>query len=210
MRSSVPGLYVAGGLGGHSNGLIALATYDGRVVADGVAADLPALDLETPDEEEIAAEARRLDRLRTPAPAGMAPAKAKERLRALMWEKVGIEKTATEMEEALDEIRRLRLDLSPGMRISYAGKIANYEWLDAIDVVNMLDACELVTLSSLERKESRGPFFRKDHPLTDNESWLAANVLKKSGNGVRFERRRYELPMFRPDFVRKDNFDVTW
>ena len=38
MRSSVPGLYVAGGLGGHSNGLIGLATYDGKVVADGVAA----------------------------------------------------------------------------------------------------------------------------------------------------------------------------
>ena len=40
MRSSVPGLYVAGGLGGHSNGLIGLATYDGKVVADGVAADI--------------------------------------------------------------------------------------------------------------------------------------------------------------------------
>ena len=37
MRSSVPGLYVAGGVGGHSNGLIGLATYDGKVVADGVA-----------------------------------------------------------------------------------------------------------------------------------------------------------------------------
>src|SRR5215475_5842157 len=43
MRSSVPGLYVAGGLGGHSNGLIGLATYDGKVVAEGVAADLPQL-----------------------------------------------------------------------------------------------------------------------------------------------------------------------
>ena len=39
MRSSVPGLYVAGGVGGHSNGLIGLATYDGKVVADGVARD---------------------------------------------------------------------------------------------------------------------------------------------------------------------------
>src|SRR5919201_4695706 len=37
MRSSVPGLYVAGGLGGHSNGLIELATYDGAVAAAGVA-----------------------------------------------------------------------------------------------------------------------------------------------------------------------------
>ena len=39
MRSSVPGLYVAGGASGHSNGLIALATYDGQVVADGIGGD---------------------------------------------------------------------------------------------------------------------------------------------------------------------------
>src|SRR5262249_20694358 len=44
MRSSVPGLYVAGGLAGHSNGLIGLATYDGKLVADGVAADLSRLE----------------------------------------------------------------------------------------------------------------------------------------------------------------------
>jgi succinate dehydrogenase/fumarate reductase flavoprotein subunit len=210
MRSSVPGLYVAGGLGGHSNGLIALATYDGKVVADGVAADLPALGAEAPGEEEIAAETRRLDRLRTSSPAGPAPAKVKERVQRLMWEKVGVEKTAVEMEAALEEIGRIRVDLLPGMRIAHNGKVANYEWLDAIDVINMIDACELVILSSLERKESRGPFFRNDYPLTDNEAWLAANVLEKTPNGVRFHRRRYDLPLFRPDFVRKDNFEVPW
>ena len=62
----------------------------------------------------------------------------------------------------------------------------NYEWLDAIDVVNMVDACELIIHSSLERKESRGPFFRQDFPRMDNDKWLVANVLKKSGNGIRF------------------------
>ena len=40
----------------------------------------------------------------------------------------------------------------------------NYEWLDAIDVVNMIDASELIIHSSLERKESRGPFMRRDFP----------------------------------------------
>ena len=43
MRSSVAGLYAAGGLGGHSNGLIGLATYDGKVAAEGVIGDLPQL-----------------------------------------------------------------------------------------------------------------------------------------------------------------------
>ena len=41
----------------------------------------------------------------------------------------------------------------------------------------MVDACELIILSSLERKESRGPFMRRDFPLQDNARWLAANVM---------------------------------
>ena len=96
------------------------------------------------------------------------------------------------------------------MRIANRAKSANYEWLDAIDVVNMIDACELIVHSSLERKESRGPFFRQDFPLTDNANWLVANVLKKSGNGMKFEQRKYDLPIFRPDFVTKDNLEVAW
>ena len=86
----------------------------------------------------------------------------------------------------------------------------NYEWLDAIDVVNMVDACELIIHSSLERKESRGPFFRQDFPRMDNDKWLVANVLKKSGNGMRFEQRPYDLPFFKPDFATRDNLEVAW
>ena len=43
MRSSIPGLYAAGGVSGHSNGLIGLATYDGKVVSDGIAAEFNSL-----------------------------------------------------------------------------------------------------------------------------------------------------------------------
>jgi succinate dehydrogenase/fumarate reductase flavoprotein subunit len=96
------------------------------------------------------------------------------------------------------------------MRLNYAGKPANYEWLDAIDATNMLDACELIVHSSLERTESRGPFLRTDFPQTDNKIWLAANVLKKAGNGLRFEKRNYETPFFQPGFDHKNNLEVAW
>jgi succinate dehydrogenase / fumarate reductase flavoprotein subunit len=75
---------------------------------------------------------------------------------------------------------------------------------------NQVDACELIIHSSLERKESRGPFFRGDFPATDNKNWLVANVLKKSGNGLRFEQRPYDLPFFVPGFETKDNLEVAW
>lgn len=210
LRASVPGLYVAGGVGGHSNGLIALATYDGKVVADGVGGDLPDLGAESPGEQEIALECGRLDALRNSSGTGMAPVQVKEKLRALMWDKVGIDKTAADMSSALDELAAIRRDVLPNMRIANRTRLANYEWLDAIDVVNMVDACELIIRSSLERKESRGPFFRRDFPLTDNGKWLVANVLKKSGDGMRFEQRPYAQPLFRPDFETRDNLEVAW
>jgi len=210
MRASVPGLYVAGGVGGHSNGLIALATYDGKVVADGVAADLPELGDDAPAEQDIALECRRLDALRTSSGTGMAPVQVKEKLRALMWDKVGIEKTAANMTSALDDLAAIHRDVLPAMRIANRTRSANYEWLDAIDVVNMVDACELIIRSSLERKESRGPFFRRDFPQMDNGKWLVANVLKKSSDGMRFEQRPYALPLFKPDFETRDNLEVAW
>lgn len=210
MRSSVAGLYVAGGASGHSNGLIALATYDGKVVAEGVAGDFAGLSASDPMEDEIAHEMRRLDQLRSSSESGLPPNKVKEKVRDIMWDKAGVEKSAATLQLALEDFEQLRVDLLPGMRLSNQEKTANYEWLDAIDVINMIEACELIVHSSLERKESRGPFFRMDFPLTDNGQWLAANVLKKSGNGLRFEKRAYETPFFQPGFVTKDNLEVVW
>ena len=210
MRSTVPGLYVAGGVGGHSNGLIALATFDGKVVADGILSDFPALAAKAPIESEIEFERRRLDGLRGSAGHGPAPVAVKEILRDIMWDKAGVEKDAAGLDQALEELSRIRSDLLPEMRLSNSGLRANYEWLDAIDVANMVDVCELIVQSSLERKESRGPFFRSDFPDMDNRDWLVANVLKKSGNGIKFERRPYELPFFQPGFERKANLEVAW
>lgn len=210
MRSSVPGLYVAGGIGGHCNGLIGLATYDGKVVADGIAADFTALKNGRLPEQEYQAELLRLDRLRNSSGSSISPTQLKEKLRSLMWEKVGVEKDAAGLRSALEDIAQIRSELLPDLKIANHTKTANFEWLDAIDVFNMVDACELIIHSSLERKESRGPFFRRDFQTTDNKKWLAANVLKKTGNGLRFEQRSYDLPFFKPDFETKDNLEVAW
>jgi len=127
-----------------------------------------------------------------------------------MWEKVGVEKDESSLNAALDAIDRLRIELLPRMGIRGKGRVANYEWLDAIDLVNMIDACELIIHSSIERRESRGPFMRRDYPITDNTHWLTANVMVKTDNGFRFEQRPYELAFFQPDFDTRDNLEVAW
>jgi succinate dehydrogenase/fumarate reductase flavoprotein subunit len=210
MRSSVPGLYVAGGLSGHSNGLIGLATYDGKVVAEGVAADLHGLDTASLPEAQVETERRRLEGLLTKRQGGVSPAKVKETLRRVMWEKAGVEKDSASLQAALADIADIRLDLLPRLSTRRTAKPCNYEWLDAIDVVNMVEVCELIVRSSLERKESRGPFLRRDFPLQDNATWLAANVMQRTDNGYRFVRRPYDLPFFQPDFITRGNLEVAW
>jgi succinate dehydrogenase/fumarate reductase flavoprotein subunit len=211
MRSTVPGLYVAGGLAGHSNGLIALATYDGKVVADGVAAEIDALPIVEVPQTLIEEEERRLDRLLVNGVAGgPSPIQVKEMIRHIMWTRVGVEKDESSLTRALDELRQVRLHQLPSMAIRYQGRRANFEWLDAIDATNMLDVAELIVHCSLERKESRGPFIRRDYPETDNENWLTANILEKAENGFRFRTRPYQPSMFNPGFTRKDNLEVAW
>jgi succinate dehydrogenase / fumarate reductase, flavoprotein subunit len=210
MRSSIPGLFVAGGLGGHSNGLIGLATYDGKVVADGVVGDLPQLTQGVLQETDIQREMQRLESLLALRRDGVPAATVKTAIRTMMWNKVGVEKDAASMRSALEDVETIRLDLLPRMSVTRAAKSTNYEWLDAIDAINMIDVCELIILSSLERKESRGPFMRRDFPMQDNTDWLAANVMVRTANGHRFERRPYNLPFFKPDFATKDNLEVAW
>ena len=212
MASSVPGLYIAGGVGGHSNGLIALVTYDGKVAAESVANYVQTARAPAVAEDQIAREQQRLEALLRPANAdGVAPVRLKKMIRELMWEHMGVEKNAAGMSEALDTFERIRVEMLPRLAIKSTSRRLNHAWLDAIDVQNMLEVCVLMIHSALHRKESRGPFIRTDYPQMDNEHWLAQNILiPRSAGEFSFRTEPYELPYFRPDFARKDNLAVEW
>jgi succinate dehydrogenase/fumarate reductase flavoprotein subunit len=192
--------------------LIALVTYDGKVVAEGVADNLAGLrEPELPD-QQLEQERERLENLLNGATqaAPYGPGTVKELIRNVMWEKAGVEKDASSLTGALEEFARIRSEIVPRLRAKAPIRVANYDWIDAIDCLNMIEAAELVVLSSLQREESRGPFMRRDFPEMDNENWLVANVLHKSASGYRFEKRNYNLALFRPDFIRANNLEVGW
>lgn len=211
MVSTVEGLYIAGGLGGHSNGLIALATYDGKVVADGVLDSLSSMPTGVVPQAVADAEHARVTRILTSNPAqGVSPAAVKSRIQECMWAHAGVEKSAASLGSALDELRSIRSELLPRMHMRNKTRVANYEWFDAMDSVNMVDTAELIVRSSLQREESRGPFMRTDFPDTDNRNWLAANVMHRKGSDVEFERIPYEMTTFSPGFETKNNLEVSW
>lgn len=211
METTVPGLFVAGGVGGHATGSVAVAAYDGHVAAEAVAGRSGVGGSPSPlPRHQVEAERDRLEALRRPLGAGaVTPVRIKKALWDVMWEHMGYVKSAGGMERALAEIAALREQAS-GMGLRNTTRRYNCGWLDAVDVLSMLDACEATVRSALNRTESRGPFYRADFPVVDNRNWMVKNILRRRDGGVVFRTAPYDTAFMKPEFETRDYFAVDW
>jgi succinate dehydrogenase / fumarate reductase flavoprotein subunit len=60
----------------------------------------------------------------------------------------------------------------------------NPGWHTSLDLINLLTVSEAITLSALDRKESRGAQFREDFPEKNPEFAKFNTVIKKSADGA--------------------------
>jgi succinate dehydrogenase / fumarate reductase flavoprotein subunit len=111
-------------------------------------------------------------------------------LQGMMQDLVGIVRTESEMQEALDGLQKLKQRAN---NVSVTGNVDfNPGWHTALDLRNLLTVSEAITRAALERKESRGGQYRDDYPLKDAE-WGKKNIaIKKQPDGSMSIR---ELPI---------------
>jgi succinate dehydrogenase / fumarate reductase flavoprotein subunit len=103
-------------------------------------------------------------------------------LQALMQDKVGIVRNEAEMTQAIEEIAALKKRAErSGV---HGNRLYNPGWHTAMDLHNLLTFSEVIALSGLERKESRGAHSRTDFP--DKEKTLSAvnTVVRKGSDGL--------------------------
>jgi succinate dehydrogenase / fumarate reductase flavoprotein subunit len=83
----------------------------------------------------------------------------------------------------------MRAERLPTLGVSTQVRAYNKEWIESLEVENLLLVLELSARAALEREESRGVHFREDHPITDNDRWLREIVMSPNGEGVHVEHR---------------------
>jgi succinate dehydrogenase/fumarate reductase flavoprotein subunit len=212
MRTTLDGLWVAGGIGAHVTGSLAVAIYDGNVAAESVAAAIsPGARAPQPAPQQSAAEAIRVLGLNRPAHAGsIAPVHVKTQIWDVMGDAYGIIKSGAGMRRGLAELARIRAECAPRMALASQSRRFNTAWLEAIDAFNLLDVCEVTLAAALRREESRGSFYRTDHPYVDNENWLCKNIVCRTDGEFRFRRERYPQGGIVPGFVKQEYFSVQW
>ena len=110
------------------------------------------------------------------APTSQEIAEAKERVKEIMWQHVGLVRDADGLSTALSILNELF--------VQFGKPVATRE---AIELANMINAGWLVTRAALEREESRGAHFRSDFPALD-EKWHCHLLLREENGELIIER----------------------
>jgi succinate dehydrogenase/fumarate reductase flavoprotein subunit len=191
METSVPGLYGAGEVVGGANGANRLS---GNAIPEafvfGERAGRFAAEYARGRNASWSAPAAEphVDRMkaliaRTPDPSADKAALGGmwAELQQLMWEKVGVLRTAERLEVALARIRGMALALEETVPAAHAE--FNLELQDWYDLRSALLTAESVALAAINRTESRGAHQREDYPETD-EAQTRNQRIRLNADGV--------------------------
>jgi succinate dehydrogenase / fumarate reductase, flavoprotein subunit len=205
--SNVPGLFAAGevaaGLHGANrlggNSLSDLLVF-GKRAGQFAAAFAKENDETQIDESQLEQAAREslepFDRAAESANGQEGPYQVQIDLQEMMQTLVGIVRREEEMTRALEGLAKL---WERSRKVAVAGhREYNPGWHTALDLKHLLTVSEAITLSALERKESRGGHFRDDFPSKDAPSGQMNIVVYKDSDGS-MRTRREPLPPMPPD-----------
>jgi succinate dehydrogenase / fumarate reductase flavoprotein subunit len=211
LETGVAGLYVAGSVAALITGGLPNTVYDGVLAIRHIRENLGRLNWEEADPGSEEAEIERLEGLFTAQPEeGLLPAQLKKQIRDVMWDHMGYIKSEKSILEGLQGLNRIRAESLPNMRLGTRSKRFNMDWIEAVDVLDMLVACELLMRFSLFRKESRGGFYREDYPLTDNVHWLKHVVGCRENGELKLSTKEVDLPYVQPQREILDFFAVDY
>ena len=130
---------------------------------------------------------------------GENPYQIQKDLQELMQDNVGIVRTQSEMQYALDQLQQLK------ERTNHAGITGNREynpgWHTTIDLRNLLTVSEAISQAAVERKESRGAQFREDYPEKDDRFSKVNTIIFKAPDGS-MQIRLEALPEM-PDYLKE-------
>lgn len=106
----------------------------------------------------------------------------RERLRQLMWEKVGVLRNEAGLRESLTEISYLSSNCRWDFDVNQPEQV-----IEAMELRNLMLVAEAVNRAALERRESRGSHYREDFPDVSDE-WRLHLVVEHGNLGMNIGR----------------------
>lgn len=116
----------------------------------------------------------------------------------LMMEDVGIFRNEKGMQDAIDKLGALK-ERFKRVSIDDKGSQFNTDVLEAIELGNLLDTAEIVAVSGIARKESRGAHAREDFTERDDVNFLQHTFATKDSSGkIALDYRPATITKYQP------------
>jgi succinate dehydrogenase / fumarate reductase, flavoprotein subunit len=110
----------------------------------------------------------------------------RKELQKIMDSYCGVFRTGTELAQALQQIKELKLKI-PLFKVLDNGRIYNTDLMSALETENLLDLSEVILTGALARQESRGAHSRRDFPKRDDINWLKHTLAYYTPQGPRLD-----------------------
>lgn len=120
---------------------------------------------------------------------GLNPAQVRRKVQEEAHRHLGPVRNQQELQSFLGFLDRVKKDQLPNLATTSKSRIYNKEWLDALELENIVQLLEIAANSALVRTESRGVHYREDYPIVDNERWLMENIVHRAGEHFTISQR---------------------
>ena len=170
-KTELPGLFVAGEDAGGIHGAnrlggngVANSTVFGGVSGESMAQYVSGIELlQDADESFIKDEIDRAMLPFTASKGGVNIHDLREKLMDIMWEDVGVMRTAEGIQQGINRVEALRSELLEN-GIGEKNTLFNPTWHDWLNLHNLIDISVVIAKAALSRENSRGAHCREDFP----------------------------------------------
>jgi fumarate reductase flavoprotein subunit len=185
--TEMPGLYAAGEDTGGVHGAnrlggngVANSTVFGGLAGDAMAAKLRK-DAALADPDRAAIEASHERAFALLGRRGGDLESVRRRLYQVMWDDVGILRTADDLTRAMHELNNLAASISL-MGVADTQKRYNLTWMDRLNLENLVLTSRAICAAALARQDSRGAHYREDFPQPSELADSHYTVVRTAGD----------------------------
>jgi len=201
-ETNISGLYAAGEVSGGLHGANRLDAASmpeifvfGSIAGEEASSYSSQINAETPDQDMIKNIKENVIDFLNNANGETRVAEAKKQLEEVMFSCFGLVRDGDTMGKGLESIMDMKQNTIPGLLIKDKNLIGNYDWLEALEYVNMLDVAEAMAVSAVGRKESRSTHYRTDYP--EMEEQFTKNTIVRRAKG--------KLEVYSEEVVREES-----